>query len=137
MSYRIKITYQTGNSFISHNVYEYLDLSWKNLDVAKENLKRIKEHYDMYCIVDGYVTPKGKIHLFKMNEDKDWFVNIPTLTKEEEYRPDFHYATYCLFIKADNGNKMQMSAFWCGYFEKLIEIEIVLSNDLLITSKII
>lgn len=41
--YRIKISYSTGNSFGSEDTWDYLELTWKNLDVAKENLQRIKE----------------------------------------------------------------------------------------------
>jgi hypothetical protein len=40
------------------------------------------------------------------------------------YRPDEYYATNCLKLKADNGNSMQLSAFWCGYFETLYGAEI-------------
>ena len=39
---------------------------------------------------------------------------------------DAYFATNCLKLKTDNGKLMQMSAFWCGYFEKLQEVEIVL-----------
>ena len=43
-----------------------------------------------------------------------------------KYNIDAYFATNCLKLKTDNGKLMQMSAFWCGYFEKLQEVEIVL-----------
>lgn len=46
--YRIKISYLTGDSFGTQDTYDYLELTWKNLDIAKENLQRIKEHYELY-----------------------------------------------------------------------------------------
>ena len=143
--YRIKISYCTGNSFGSEDTWEYLDLTWKNLDVAKENLKRIGEHYTMYTDLEGYRT--NKYELFDKNKDKEWFVYKPKLfcissnnaivEKDKkkvgdgnwEYRPDDYYAGHCLKLKADNGNTMQISAFWCGYFETLHEAEIEVNND--------
>jgi hypothetical protein len=142
--YRIKISYCTGNSFGSEDTWEYLDLTWKNLDVAKENLKRISEHYTMYTDLEGYRT--NKYELFDKNKDKEWFVYKPKLfcissnnaivEKDKkkvgdgnwEYRPDDYYAGHCLKLKADNGNTMQISAFWCGYFETLHEAEIEVNN---------
>ena len=127
--YSIKISYATGNSFGSHNEEESLDLTWENLDIAKENLRAIKEHYDMYQLVDGYSSRKGKVNHFDANKDKEWFVNKPKLfctsqnraidenqknkfPNDWEYKIDEHHAVYCLKLKADNGNMMQISAFW-------------------------
>lgn len=144
--YSIKISYATGNSFGSSNEDELLDLTWKNLDIAKENLLAIKEHYDMYQLVDGYSTRAKKEQHIKDNKDKAWFVNNPKLfctsqnraidenqknkfPNDWEYKIDEHYAVYCLKLKADNGNMMQISAFWCGYFETLYEAEIVATES--------
>jgi hypothetical protein len=44
MSYQIKISYRTGNSFGSHDEERTLEHTWKNKDIARENLDRIKEH---------------------------------------------------------------------------------------------
>ncbi len=52
--YKIKLYYSTGNSYMSEDVYDYLELTWKNLNIAKENLQRIKEHYAMHRELDGY-----------------------------------------------------------------------------------
>lgn len=138
--YKINISYSTGDSFGSHNTTDFLDLTWKDLNIAKENLVYIKEHYEMYQSLNGY--SRKSINYFDLNKDKDWFVYMPKLfcksqnraidenqkdrfPDDWEYRPDQYYAECCLKLKADNGNFMQMTAFWCGYFECLNEIEIV------------
>lgn len=150
MEYRIKIYYETGDSFHNEEVEAYLELTWKNLDIAKENLQRIKEHYEMYQDINSRyyrATKMSKEEWFEKNKDKEWFVNKPRLfcissnqaidEKNKckvgegnwEYRPDEYYAENCLKLKADNGNVMQMSAFWCGYFETLFSAEIEIDNS--------
>ena len=44
MKYKIKIYYSTGNSFGTYNTETYLELTFKDLEIAKANLIRIKEH---------------------------------------------------------------------------------------------
>ena len=144
--YRIKISYSTGDSLGSQDTYDYLELTWTNIDIAKENLLRIKEHYEMYRDLKDFRSKSTQEKGFSKNKDKEWFVNVPKLYcissgnaieerhKKEvgegnwEYRPDDYYARYCLKLKADNGNSMQIRAFWCGYFETLYEAEIESDN---------
>lgn len=149
--YRIKISYSTGNSFGSEETSDYLEMTWQNIDIAKENLQHIKEHYDMYRNINSRSNLTTQEWL-RINKDKDWFVNKPKLfctssnraidikykknsCIEEgihkgyyEYRIDEDYDT-CLILKTDNGKKIQMSAFWCGYFEKLHCAEIELKDN--------
>lgn len=145
--YRIKISYATGNSFGSEYTTDYLELTWQNIDTAKENLLRIKEHYEMYRNIEVYGSKLTKEQWFAQNKDKEWFVNKPKLycissndaidEKDKnkvgegnwEYRPDDYDAVHCLNLKADNGNAMQIYAFWCGYFEILYGAEIEVNSD--------
>ena len=145
MEYLIKISYQTEDSLSSNDEIEYLDLTWNDLNIAKENLQRIKAHYEMYQDLN-YGNKLTREQILTNNKSKDWFVNIPKLycissnnaidenAKKQvgdnnwEYRPDIEYAKYCLHIKSDTGNDMQLRAFWCGYFEKLHSIEIEINN---------
>jgi len=145
--YQIKIHYETGSSLHNEDVTNYLDISWKNLDIAKENLQRIKEHYQMYQEINGYGKKLTKNQILDKNKHKEWFVNtlklfcissnnaIDEKDKKKvgdgnwEYRYDEHYSIYCLKLKLDNGNDMQMSAHWCGYFETLHEAEIEMTNN--------
>ena len=69
--YRIKISYLTGDSFGTQDTYDYLELTWKNLDIAKENLQRIKEHYELYEAVDSYRTNKPKLCYFEHLQEAD------------------------------------------------------------------
>lgn len=150
--YRIKIDYMTGNSFGSENTSDYLELTFKDLNVAKENLKRIKEHYEMYQDIEGWRSTKTRDQWYEENINKDWFVNKPKLwniklnevideRKKElhsqedlQYKPDDYYATHCLYLYIDEGVQIQMSAFWCGYFETLNSAEIEAdSSDMKIT----
>ncbi len=145
--YNIKIEYRTGDSFGSEDMTEEIEGSWSNLEIAKENLNSIAEHYKMHQdINNNYRSKKSKYQWFEENKNKSWFVNKPKLfcissnnaidEKDKkrvgkdnwEYRPDDYYAEYCLKLKCDNGEYMQISAFWCGYFEALYSAEIVIDN---------
>ena len=146
VEYKIKIYYSTGDSNSSNDETSYLDLTWVNLDIAKENLRRIKEHYLQYQELRSW-NHKDRLQIFNENKHKNWFVNIPKLfcissncaidEKDKkkvgdgnwEYRPDQHFAEYCLKLKTDKGSTMQISAFWCGHFESLHSAEIELNND--------
>jgi hypothetical protein len=122
-TYKIKIYYQTGNSFGSEDTSDYIELTWKNLDIAKENLDYIKEHYEMYSDLNGYSYRKKRSNdeTIELYKDKPWFV--------AEY-------DFCLKLKTDDGQFMQISAFWCGYFEALHEAEIIAdTSDMKISFK--
>ncbi len=147
VEYRIKVSYRTGHSLHSEDTSDYLELTWNNLEIAKENLIIIKEHYEMYRSIHDYGNKIKRSQVFENNKTKEWFVNTPKLfcinsnraidEKNKgkigegnwEYRPDECDAEYCLKLKADNGNYMQLRAFWIGHFEQLYEIEIEVNND--------
>ena len=101
--YRIQYNYETGNSFGSHEETDILEFKWENLEIAKQNLQRIKEHREFYC---HFLNEKEA-------QTKDWFV--------EKYK-------YCLKLQADNGNFAQIAAPWCGYFERLNWVEIIIET---------
>ena len=46
--YSILITYTTRVNNHFETVKESLELTWQDINIAKNNLKRIKEHYTMY-----------------------------------------------------------------------------------------
>lgn len=107
--YTIEINYNTGNS-LSHQsgLTDTIDLNWNNLDVVKENCKRIIEHYKWY---------KGEADsLFDTVEHPEW------LNKDiKEY-------DMSLNLKLDNGTEQQIWSFWCGYFDSLNSLRIVLDR---------
>ncbi len=108
--YRIKISYETGDSFGSNDETDYLDLEWTKLDVAKENLKRIDEHYKMYTKMRGWQPNENELDIVKKNKDKAWFVEA--------------YPSGSIRFITDDGEDYQISCFWCGYFETLHGAEI-------------
>lgn len=69
------------------NYFEkYFDLRHNNLDIAKENLRRIGEHYSQY-------KNKKDEEILKANQDKPWFV------KDEKL---------CVFFIHDTDKKYQI-----------------------------
>src|SRR5438045_1943897 len=114
-NYKIQYNYNTGNSIkIKHNIIEILEFTWTNIEIAKENLNRIREHYEYYLLLHSFKYR----HLNKNKQEEElekvkikyWFV------KEHEGS---------LIFKTDNGRPCQFHAPWCGYFESLNEAEII------------
>lgn len=147
MEYSIKISYITGDSFSSELAIDFIEFTWKNIDIVKQNLLRIKEHYEQYQNIYKFNYKMKSENYLDINKNKDWFVNIPELycisnnnTIEEKYkkkvgdgnwayRPEHYQATKCLYIFLDDNKKVQLSAFWVGTFEQLKTIEIVVNGD--------
>lgn len=110
--YYIEVIYQTGNSFNHWIEVNILEMTWDNLDIAKENLQRIRDHYQ-WC------KSKAKAN--------NWPYDEKAILPKPEYvskRYDF-----CFNLKADNGNECQVSAAWCGFFETLLSGSIKENHD--------
>lgn len=152
--YKIEITYITGNSFGSHETKDVLDLEWENLEIAKENLKAIKEHWTFYNKIENsysdqlenqkiYTEIYNKYWWFAGRRDR-WFVQFnegdskldwlivhkdkKNLKKFENNKSELRWddlSHHRMKLKADNGNLMQQHNFWCGYFESLIGAKII------------
>lgn len=118
--YRIKVSYFTGDSFGSEDAEEYVELEWTNLDIAKENLKAIQEHYKYYQDIRKYKPEKTRKEWSVLLQDTWWYV------------PDYDF---CMKLKTDKNTFMQQSNFWCGTFEGLYgaEIEPIPDPDLKFT----
>jgi hypothetical protein len=121
--YRIAFSYNTGSSFHTEkNIEEFINLTWNSLEIAEENLKRIKEHYEFYCKLHSrsfdcdyrdYQIKRDEILLAAI--DKPWFSNDD-------------YYEHSLNLLTDAGNIYKYSAQWCGYFESLNWAEIRSKN---------
>lgn len=108
--YRIHVRYETGDSFRHYNAEMDIELTWDNLDIAKENLQRIKKHYEWY-----------------RDKHCHFFRHKPSLEK-----PDFVDDEYdfCLNLKTDEGKEHHYSAStWCDYFSTLYGASIVEEKD--------
>lgn len=118
MIYKIKYYYQTGDSFHTEDAEDILsECSWENLEIAKENLQRIKEHYEYYKAMrkheQGYFSHKRK----------------PKAPKWHNVKADCTDNWNLLNFKLDNGNEFQFWPPWIGYFETLYSAEIITNSN--------
>lgn len=109
MSWTIEIDYITGDSFGSENRIQTVGLAWENLDIAKENLQRIKAHYQYYCSIRLAYLKAAVNQIVNLAAKEPWF---------SEY-------DYCMLLKLDNGTEHVYHTFWCGYFERLNRAKII------------
>lgn len=117
MKYRIKIDYDTGDTFRhEENVIGFCTLTWDNLDIAKKNLKAIRDQYHLYmlCNKDYNASKEQMNKLMKQAESKSWWGG--------------KYWEYSLNLLADDGTLVSESIFWTGYFETLNSAEIVINE---------
>lgn len=119
--YKIKIRYMTGNSFGSEEVENYIDddLEWSNPEIVEKNIQAIKEHDEMIGRIENHYTSVN----IDDYRSKAWFA----------YEKHFGMDYYPIKILLDNGNYMQIDAFWnSGYFESLtgVEVEDIICSNL-------
>ena len=119
--YQIQINYSTGDSFHTEDREERIDFVWTNLEVAKENLQRIEEHYKMYQNTGRHYHASFE-DIQKEHGDKPWFVDG---TKEKSITDPTFLAGYALNLVKDDGEEFRYSVFWTGYFEHLYGASIV------------
>ncbi len=141
--YEIVVSYSTGNFFGSHDTEDdTLNCEWNDLAIAKENLVRIREHYDLFKKLDKFgVSKEEKLKLIEENKTKPWFrleekpycisrdcrIERSEIKKYEgdwEMRPDMMAAELSIVLKTDEGEDFVQSCFWHGYFERLHTAEI-------------
>lgn len=151
--YRIKYNYDTGDSFQRFYGQEgHLELGWNSLNMAKENLKRIQEHYKMYQELENrWSRIKTNQEILSDYKEKDWFVKevkpailfndgtyrcvdqitLSSVKKEIEDKGlmsgviiDETMAQNCIILYTDDNKPFQFWAPWCGYFESLNFCEI-------------
>jgi len=112
--YKIKYHYQTGDSFHTEELEEVLEYDWNDLEIAKESLKRIKEHYEWYSYKTNYYGRADEV------SKPEWH-NVDSSNVSDEH--------YLMNIRMDNGKELQFWPPWCGYFETLYGAEIVIDGD--------
>lgn len=119
--YTIEVYYSTGNSFGSGEETQCINLAWNNIDLAKQCLKHIKEHYDLYCEMDKYSFKKGRT---------DSEILEDALSKEWCQKKPLDKYTIELSALCDDGQwRTVCTDMWCGYFETLHSAEIVCKSD--------
>jgi len=116
MKYTIKIEYTTGDSFHTEEAEGTVGLVWENMDVAKQALQRIKEHYNWFRDQEGYYrfndkpVPRPKWHKTNMEDDKFSRMHV-------------------INLPLDDGEEHQIECFWCGYFETPHNATIVVAQE--------
>lgn len=116
--YQIRIHYSTGDSFNTYNEEQVLEYEWKNLNIVKENLKRIKNHYDWYS--NGTFAP----------HKSDWQKNIPKFcVQATSFKVTSKYDYAIKLLHDDGEREYQLYPFWIGYFEHLYSAEIIIKED--------
>lgn len=129
--YKIQISYKTGNSFNDEDREECLELEWDIIDVAKENLQAIKDHYNLVYdkIENSYGAQKDNQEVCKEHANKWWFVDQKKKNHDGDMIYDTYYASNCMKLKTDDGNLMQMGCFWTGHFERLYGAKIIVDES--------
>ena len=156
--YTIRCNYESGDSFDTYpNQEGEVEISWSTVQKAKENLKRIQEHYEQYKRLNNRWDREKKTNqeIIQESIDKDWLVkklvHIAThKEKEKTYRfiitketiekeksggaiiteePDEMTAEHQIILYTDNNKPFQFWCPWCGYFESLNWVEIVTVNN--------
>lgn len=115
--YTIKVDYKTGNSFKIYDTSTTLDSEW-NLLVAKENLRRIKDHHTAYDNKNNYFSMSlhaEGLSITKSIENAPWYY-------------DKDWENYIMLLEND-GTCKKYSCEWIGYFESLIGASIVPSKS--------
>ena len=104
--YIIKITYDTGDSFHHEtNCEKFLDLEFIDIKKAEQALLDIEDHYAFYILnkQECCVSEKQFKNFLKNYKKKSWY-----------YGDRFPF--YSLLLENDEGLRVAVSTFWCGYF---------------------
>jgi hypothetical protein len=123
MKYQIQYNYYSGDSLGSTDSTGILELEWKDLQVAKDNLKRIQEHWKYY---DAKEEIQGAYH--KRKETKEYINKIEQEQPDWYVKPDKdnkYFVHHCIILYTDDGKPWQFWCPWCGYFEGLYGAEII------------
>lgn len=114
--YEIKVCYSTGDSFHTEDTSTVLEMTWNSRDNAKLALQRIKEHWQWYECEHKHMsgTWNDKLKKYVKPHEPSWHIGL-----------DDH----SILLMLDNGNDVKFAAPWCGYFESLQSVEIILDES--------
>lgn len=119
MDYKIKIVYDTGDSFSSNTgIEEFIpEVSFSNYEEAKQAVIDIGEHYELYMMVNEGRLLRDEKEIkkqLKLAKKKPWFHKA-----EKRYGLDFSQNQILL-----GPDRIEVYCFWCGYFESLVSAEV-------------
>lgn len=117
--YGITISYQTGDSFGSEDTTGEVGCSWTDINKAKAALQAIAEHYRLRDEFDRLPYTRQDEFMISI-KDKSWYCDMEGSS---------YMWRHALKVEKDDGEMQQISAFWCGYFERLYSAEISVEGD--------
>ena len=122
MKFQIRVDYRTGDSYNTYDDHEILDYDWESEEIASENAKAIIEHYEAYACENGKWTARTKKDVGDYTE-KAWYVKPYGAEK-------YNYPTIdaTMNLKLNDGTLTPFRCPWCGYFESLISVEVVIKE---------
>lgn len=149
MKYKIKVTYDTGNSFGNElGLEDYIEADFDTIELAERNAKNIMEHYEMYEEVNSYRSRGNAQEIMAKYKDKEWFnpqilpfiqldekttmrINESEVEKYTEkgnkiiYQYDEFSTCYAMNLFITETESIRYSCgMWCGYFETLCGVEV-------------
>lgn len=114
--FTLLVKFRDGDSFGIKDHEEELDFSW-SLETAKENLKRIKEHYTFRSNQINYISiclADREKELLKKVKEQRWFGG------------DERYWEYHIILIQDDGSTFDYDCLpWVGYFASLQSITVI------------
>ncbi|MFA5405184.1 MAG: hypothetical protein WC358_09635 [Ignavibacteria bacterium] len=115
--YTIEGFYTTGDSFNTYDTSSVLDGVWI-LEVAKENLRRIKEHTNLRRARDNYISiaTDWKTHV-DSKKNELWFIEGTSYGMGK-------WEMNIKLLENDGSNK-EYHLPWCGYFDHLTSAKVV------------
>lgn len=111
--YTILVKYQSGDSFGTDEREEEIGYSFETREEARIVLGYIREHYEMYQDINGYITPQIKENKLKTYRLRPWF------NTDEDSMYYEHTIKY---------KDRTISCYWCGYFDKLHSAHVILDS---------
>lgn len=130
MAYVIQVNYSTGDSGgnwdTECSLYYYdksgnktVYIEFENTEIAKENLRRIREHYEWAKSYSRFAWDKK--YLPVPEYVLRFFPNCIKTSKyaRKEYRELEFDSIYYIPIKLDDGSEVLCTASWNGCFEQL------------------
>jgi hypothetical protein len=121
MSYRIDYSYSSGDSLGSEDHEDTLELTWESQEVARQNLRRIEEHWK-YC--QAFLEQRGHV---RSDRKHDLAKELRAFARRDWYVPLGHPSDNpsCLILKTDDGIDWKFSCPWVGYFESFYGARVV------------
>jgi hypothetical protein len=113
-AYKIIVNYDSGGSFGTYPGQECECIyQWDNLDIAKENLKRIAEHNRAVQKLNGWRSyGRGSWDDYK---NERWYCK--------------HSPQHGVVLLTDHNIEYDESCSWVGYFETMNHCQIVPNDD--------